>query len=154
MDSDATALENALAVLGQQHGTRLDGPQHQTEAQMRRTLEAQLGLDELTADRMVKKLAQTGRLVYSGSVEAGTEPGTSTTGPVISMPLTQTADGGQSLRTTAAPGVLMGLETGVPTDRVSDQPTEADREATPAPITMGEREALEHDRTEGYWRIG
>lgn len=150
MDSDATALENALAMLRQAYGAQLAGPQHHTLAQMRHTLEEQAGLDELMADRVVKKLAQTGRLVYVGSREAGTEPGTSTTGPVISMPMTQTADGGEPLRTTAEPAVLMGLETGVPAAETSD----VARGDTAAPLTVGEREVLDNDPTQGYWRIG
>src|SRR4051812_13824492 len=101
MDNDATTLQNALTVLRQQYGEQLAGPRRSTEAQMRHTLEKQMGLDELTADRVVKKLYETGRLVYMGEQDTGTEPGTSTTGPVISMPNTQSADGGMPLRTTA-----------------------------------------------------
>ena len=86
MDTDATALENALTVLRQDYGERLAGPLQAGEARMRHTLEQRMNLDELTADRVVKKLSQTGRLAYVGSVDSGTEPGTSTTGPVISMP--------------------------------------------------------------------
>ncbi len=107
MDSDATALQNALAVLRGQYGAQLAGPRQGTEAQMRHTLEQQMGLDELTADRMVKKLYETGKLVYMGSADQGTEPGTSTTGPVISMPLTPTSSG-EPLITTADPALVMG----------------------------------------------
>jgi len=196
MDTDATTLQNALSTLRQQHGEQLAGPRRRTEAQMRQTLQQHLGLDELAADRVVKKLYETGRLVYVGSADSGTEPGTSTTGPVISMPNTQSADGTMPLRTAASPAMIMGLvdqpgggdiaasavgaaAADVPmtgAGAVSRDPIRggdtgravaennsgatmgqlADTavEAAPAPITIGEREEVEDDRTQGYWRIG
>src|SRR5689334_18589120 len=108
MDNDATVLQNALAVLRQHYGEQLTGSRRTTEAQMRHTLQEQLGLDELAADRVLKQLSQTGRLVYMGNRDVGTEPGTSTTGPVISMPLTSTNTGAEPLITTATPALAMG----------------------------------------------
>jgi hypothetical protein len=196
MDSDATALQNALAVLRQDYGQRLAGPRRATEARMRHTLEQRMGLDELMADRVVKKLYETGQLAYIGSADSGTEPGTSTTGPVISMPNTQSADGGTPFRTTASPALIMGVVNDPGGGDVPAAPLGADAadvaltgagavsrdpirggdtgravaennegatlgqladtnvEAAPAPLTIGEREEAEDDRTNGYWRIG
>jgi hypothetical protein len=196
MDNDATALQNALAVLRQRHGERLSGPRRDTEAQMRRTLEQEMNLDELTADRVVKKLAGTGRLTYIGSADAGTEPGTSTTGPVISLPSTPSVAAGTPLITTADPALAMGSVRdpgggdvaasdlganaadvaltgagaqsrdpvrGGPLGRsvaennegaTMGQLADTTVESAPAPITIGEHEELEDDRTHGYWRIG
>jgi hypothetical protein len=165
MDSDVTTLRNALAVLRRQYGEQLAGPQRRTEAQMRHTLQEQMGLDEITADRVLIKLRDTGRLMYVGSAEVGTEPGTTTTGPVISMPGTQTAGVGGPLITTAAPDVVMGIVTDQDSDvsrRVAEnnegatmgQLGDTNVEAAPTPVTIGEREEVEADRTHGYWRIG
>jgi hypothetical protein len=195
MDSDATALQNALAVLRKQYGAQLAGPRQRTQAQMRHTLEEQMRLDELTADRLVKKLSETGQLVYMGSADQGTEPGPSTTGPVISLPMTPTS-GGNPLITTADPALVMGTvrdpgggdltaaqggaaagdaavsgagagsrdpirggdmgrtvaenNTGATMNQLAD----TNVESVPAPISIGEHEDVEDDRTQGYWRIG
>jgi hypothetical protein len=175
MDSDATALRQALGVLRQQYGDRLAGPQKRTQAEMRHTLQAQMGLDELTADSIVIKLRDTGRLSYVGSAEVGTEPGTTATGPVISEPLTQSGDGGAPLITTASPAMIMGVaqEEGgnvagdvakaVADDNRADYTTRGMNDAAVAdtraeagrpPLTIGEHEEAEGDRTQGYWRIG
>ena len=165
MDSDPTTLRNALAVLRQAYGEQLAGPQRRTEAQMRHTLQQQMGLDEITADNVLIKLRDTGRLVYVGSADVGTEPGTTSTGPVISMPGTQVAGVGGPLITTAAPGMLMGM--GNEEDRTvgrniaennegatMGQLGDTNVEAALAPVTMGEHEEVESDPTRGYWRIG
>ena len=160
MDSDATALQNALAVLRQYHGERLAGSRGSTEAQMRHTLVQQLGVDELTAGRVLKKLYETGRLVYVGSTARSSTPGTGTdddaepdttaTGPVISMPLTQSADTGAPLVTSASPAMVMGIVD----DRGGDVSQIVDTEdVAPGPIASGEG-AKEGDHTQGYWRIG
>jgi hypothetical protein len=197
MASDTSAtIEKALAVLRQQYGQKLDGPRMRTEARLRQTLQQKLNLDELTADRLMEKLFADGRLVYVGDQDQGTEPGTTTTGPVISMPNTQSADGGEPFRTTFSPAEMMGIvdnpgggdvEVGQAGSEasgmavtgagvVSDDPVrggDAGRmvtennegptmgqlgdtsvEAHPAPITRGEHEEVEGDRTHGYWRIG
>jgi hypothetical protein len=196
MDNDATTLQDALAVLRRHYGDRVTGAQRSTEAQMRHTLQEQMGLDELAADRVLKQLSQTGRVVYMGSRDVGSEPGTSTTGPVISMPLTSTNTSAEPLITTAAPALAMGsvndpgggavdasLSGAASSDvaltgagAVSADPVrggdvgravaennsgatmgqlaDTSVEPAPAPITIGEREEVEDDRTEGYWRIG
>jgi hypothetical protein len=165
MDNDATALQNALAVLRRQHGEHLSGPRRATEAQMRQTLQQQMGVDDLTADRVVKKLHQTGRLAYVGGADVGTEPGTTDTGPVISMPTTQSADGGRPLITTASPGLIMGVandpanDVGAITDENNEGATmgqlgDTNVEGGRPPVTIGEHEEVESDRTHGYWRIG
>lgn len=174
MDSDETTLQNALDVLRQHYGERLVGPQQSAEAQMRHTLEEQMGLDMLAADRVLTRLCLSGRLSYVDSTNTDTvvgtgttdtaEPGTTATGPVISMPLTQSADGGQPLITTASPGMLMG----VATERgggVNRGPENTEDEtlgwlvapavdAAPVPATTGEAEGAEGGRSQGYWRIG
>ena len=168
MDSDVTTLRNALAVLRQQYGEQLAGPQRRTQAQMRHTLQQQMGLDEIMADRVLIKLRDTGRIAYVGGADVGTEPGTTETGPVISMPGTQVAGVGGPLITTAAPGTLMGLGNEEERDIERNTTNVAENnegatmgqlgdtnvEAAPAPVTIGEHEEAESDRTHGYWRIG
>ena len=165
MDNDPTTLRNALSVLHQHYGEKLIGPLRHTQAEMRHTLQQELGLDEIMADRVLIKLRDTGRLAYVGSADTGTEPGTTTTGPVISMPGTQVGGVGGPLTTTAAPGMLMGM--GNDEDRgagpniaennegaTMGQLGDTSVEPTPAPVTIGEHEEVESDRTHGYWRIG
>jgi len=200
MDSDASnnaaTLQSALAALRQRFGQQLGGAQHHGEAQMRGVVMDALGLDEATADRVVKKLAQTGQLAYQGTREVGTEPGTSTTGPVISMPGTTVSAGVGEFVTTANPSMLMGTvnnpgggdvgaaQAGAPSSGEAVSPMGAvsadpirggdagrtvavnnqgatmgqlddtNVEARPQPITVGEREEIDNDRTEGFWRIG
>jgi hypothetical protein len=186
MDGDATTtLQNALDVLRQHYGEQVPGPQLSAEAQMRQTLEQQMGLSPLEADRVLKQLCISGRVVYVDSADAGAEAGTRTgtgatshgddargTGPVISMPLTQSADGGQPLITSASPAMLMGI-TGEQAGEVTRgeairgeaENTEGDTlgwlvapaiGATPAPepTTTGDDEEVEGNRAQGYWRIG
>src|SRR3954454_2208557 len=87
MDTDANVLNNALAVLRQQFGQQVAGAQKQGLGQMRQALEQQLGLDDVTADRVVKKLAETGRLRYVMTGDADDGPtGTTPVGPVASLP--------------------------------------------------------------------
>jgi hypothetical protein len=154
MDNNATALNKALSVLRQHHGEHLDGPQQRTQAQMRQTLQREMSLDEMAADRILTALTSSGRLVYVGGAEPDPIPEDETTGPVISMPLTQTADGGTPLITTASPALVMGIVDG------QDQagPIDTDTEAQPAPRKAGEdpeRDAqLEGDLAHGYWHIG
>lgn len=156
MDSDAT---NALGVLRQHHGEQLAGSRVHAEAQMRHTLEQQMGLDERTAERVLKKLYETGQLVYVSSTGGSSAPGTGTeddteadttaTGPVISMPLTQSADGGAPLITSASPAMIMGIvdEQGGDVGQIVDN-----EEAGSA--TVRQDEEVEGDRAQGYWRIG
>ncbi|MGA7731772.1 MAG: hypothetical protein WCD37_10945 [Chloroflexia bacterium] len=151
MDSDQTALQNALDVLRQHHGTQLSGPQQRGEAEMRHTLKQELGCDTATAERILKQLTTTGRLAYVGSAEGDSLPISDGTGPVISMPLTQSADGGAPLITTASPALIMGIvdKPGGDVGDIVDTHEEDEREAT----TVGEREKVGGERTQGYWRI-
>ncbi|HEY0071376.1 MAG TPA: hypothetical protein VGE04_15530 [Chloroflexia bacterium] len=176
MDSDATTLQNALDVLRQQYGEQLSGPQAGTEAQIRSTLQQQLNLDPLGADRVLKGLYESNRLVYVGAEDEGSEEGNRTgddrtaddargTGPVISMPLTQSADGGQPLITTASPAMLMGISSdqGGEANRAEAESTEGDTlgwlvapaiEEGSRPSTSEDNQDVEGNRTQGYWRIG
>ena len=92
MDSEATMLNNALAAIRQQFGDQLRGPMRRTQAEMRRAVQTALGADELAADRLVKKLAETGRLVYVGGADDDRDTA-GATGPVISMPGVTNATG-------------------------------------------------------------
>src|SRR5690349_12608595 len=97
MEQDAQTLESAIAALQQRFGTQLSGPMDRTQAQMRAALSEQMGVDDLQADRIVKKLTEVGRLRYGG---AGMDDDTvvpAGTGPVISMPGTTTAQSGEQI---------------------------------------------------------
>jgi hypothetical protein len=108
---------------------------------MRHTLKQELGLDAAATEALLKKLTVTGRLVYVGSAEGGPLPVPDSTGPVISMPLTQSADGGAPLITAVSPKLVMGVvenqEEGVSDIADADTGEEADLESS-----------------QGYWRIG
>lgn len=180
MDSDATTLQNAVDLLRQRYGERLPGSQVDAEAQMRRTLEQQMGLDMLAADRVLKRLCLSGQLAYVDSAGTGTEAGTdagtgavddseantTATGPVISMPLTQSADVGQPLITSASPAMLMGITNDTNQDgdiaRAEDPNPDGDTlgwlvapaiDEGPTPDTTGGNEDG-GGRAQGYWRIG
>lgn len=158
MDNDATTLQKALDTLRQHYGPQLNGPQHGTEGQMRDTLQQQMAIDMSTADDLVDKLCETGQLVYVDTFDAmtggggeggsGTSEGTTTTGPVISMPLTQSADGGAPLITTASPAMVMGIVDYQGGD--VGRTVEAGPESLPA-SDVGEAESVS---AQGYWRIG
>ncbi len=117
---------------------------------MRHTLEQEIGLNSSTAANVLKKLTITGRLVYVVSAEGGPLPIPDGTGPVISMPLTQSADGGTPLITAVSPALIMGIvdKQGSGVGDIVD----TDAEAAPEPATGGEY--AEGERTHGYWRIG
>jgi hypothetical protein len=87
MDNDAMVLQNALRVLREQHGAQLDAAGRGMEPELRHTLQQQMGLDEPAADRVVKKLYQTGRL---GALDAGEADETSAnvTPPTEGAPVT------------------------------------------------------------------
>lgn len=183
MNTDATALQNALDVLRRHYGERLAGARQRTEDQMRNTLAQELGVDQLGAAFVLKRLCQTGQLEYVGNTGTGTgtgtgtdtgedtgsgvaaEPGASATGPVISMPLTQTAEVGRPLITTASPAMLMGITNEQGGDAAPDQADAVEGETlgwllAPA-VEPGEvhtatedREQNEGEHAEGYWRIG
>lgn len=177
MDTDATALQNALDVLRRHYGERLAGAQQGTEDQMRNTLAQELGVDQLGAAFVLKRLCQTGQLEYVGNTGTATdtsddtgsgvapEPGASATGPVISMPLTQTAEAGRPLITTASPAMLMGITNEQGGDAEQDQADAVEGETlgwllAPAvepgevQTATGDPEQTEGDHAEGYWRIG
>lgn len=86
MDMDVQALNQALNVLRQRFGDRLAGSITDAQAQMRRTLEQQMGIDEIASDRLVKELTHIGQLVYHGSGAADDDTVVAGTGPVISLP--------------------------------------------------------------------
>lgn len=100
MDTDAQALDRALGVLHQQYGDRLAGSIGDTQAQMLRTLQQQMGVDEVVADRLVKELTHLGRLTYRGG--NGGDGDDAGTGPVISMPGTTTGQSGEEFVVPAA----------------------------------------------------
>lgn len=171
MDNDSTALQNAISVLRQQYGEQLAGPRQRTEAQMLQTLQQQLGLDGAAAEHVVKKLYDSGQLTYVAGSDSGSEDGTDTedtpsdTGPVISMPSTQSADGGAPLITTVSPAMLMGIvneeggDVGSYVTEDNDEPgmgdvgiADTNIEAAPTKGTTGGRGDMEG--MQGYWRIG
>src|SRR5690242_5819440 len=82
MDVNPQELEAAVAVLQQQFGNRLEGSIEDTQVQMRRTLEQALGVDEVAADRLVKQLTHTGRLVYRGGAGEADDAGTGLMAPL------------------------------------------------------------------------
>lgn len=150
MDSDETALQNALDVLRQHYGTQLYAPQQRGEVEMRHTLRQELGVDAAMAERILKKLTVRGRLEYVGSAEGDPSLIADGTGPVISMPLTQSADGGAPLITAASPALIMGIvdKQGSGVSEIVDSGTES----APEPDTV--EGYADGERTQGYWRIG
>ncbi len=133
MDTDATVLEQALGVLRTQFNGRVAGSLRDGQVTMRKAVEAQLGIDELAADRIVKKLSETGRVQYIGG-ETDTDPTAGGgTGPILTMPGTTTSSGigPMTLPTTAAlslgtinnpAGVVGGPITGVAAAAAADAP--------------------------------
>lgn len=83
MDTDARALATALTTLQQQYGSQFKGSMDHAQAQMRHTLEDKMGIDELSADRLVKKLIETGRLRYNVTDQDEDANITTDTGPMI-----------------------------------------------------------------------
>lgn len=165
MNSDTTTPQSALSVLRQQYGEHLNGPQESTETQMRDTLKQNMSLDEQGADRVIKELSQNGQLVYIPTEDEETSTDTSGTGPVISMPNTQSADGGAPLITTASPAMLMGITDdsngstggdfagsaeGDTVERLGD----INYEALPGSGTVADLERVGSRDPRGYWRIG
>ncbi|MBF6611703.1 MAG: hypothetical protein IVW55_01065 [Chloroflexi bacterium] len=160
MHSDAT-LESALGVLRQHYDSKLAGSRERTEAQMRHTLREQLGLDETSAAQLLRQLCDTGRLQYVvGTGQTVEKDASSTTGPVISMPGTQSGGGGGELITTASPAMILGA--------VDYEGGDVNRglEDASLPATTGEYEGDNNSEAEnkdgriaaqaaaGYWRIG
>ena len=96
---DAAGLERAHTALREQYGDRLAAPRSQMQPVLRRTLEQHLGLDEVSADRLVTELYQLGRL----------GPQTENTGPdappatTVEIPNLQTPASSTGL----APGILL-----------------------------------------------
>jgi hypothetical protein len=109
VDTDATVLQQAPTALRAQHGDRLDGPRQQIEPELRRTLQEQMGLDESAADRVVKKLYQTGQI---GAKEEGEvrETSTNVAPPAEGAPVTVALPSLQAPAPTAtgAAGVALG----------------------------------------------
>ena len=105
MDSDARALETALATLQQQYGGQFKGSMQGAQAQMRHTLEDKMGIDELSADRLVKKLIETGRLRYNVTDRDEDANVTTDTGPVIPVVGTTQAQGAGPVTVPATPAI-------------------------------------------------
>ncbi len=160
MDS-GTTLESALGVLRQHYDSKLAGSRERTEAQMRHTLKEQLGLGETAAGQLLRQLCDTGRLQYvAGTGQAVEQDESSTTGPVISMPGTQSGGGGGELITTASPAMILGA--------VDYEGADVNRgledAALPAAHTGYESEnnrdsedkgeSIAAQAAAGYWRIG
>ncbi len=95
MDTDARALQTALNTLRQQYGDRLEGSLGDTQDDLRRTLEQQIGADPATADRLVKKLTESGRLRFVTEDVDDEDTGVPATGPVLAIPGTTTAQSGE-----------------------------------------------------------
>jgi hypothetical protein len=151
MDSDAPTLQSALEVLQRHFGERLSGPRQSAETQMRNTLQQELGLDEARAGDVLKELSATDRLAYVEDADIGSTAGAGETGPVISMPLTQSADGGTPLITAISPAMVMGIVDQPGAD--VGQIVESD-EAEPPPTAAVEGEEAGADSAQGHWRIG
>src|SRR5690242_16714174 len=105
MDSDARALETALATLQQQYGGQFKGSMQGAQAQMRHTLEEKMGIDELSADRLVKKLIETRRLRYNVTDQDEDANVTSDTGPMIPVVGTTQAQGAGPVTVGATPAI-------------------------------------------------
>jgi len=117
MDNDANVLNNAVARLQQQFGNQVPGSREQGLATMSRAIQAQLGLDDLTADRVVKKLADVGRLRYVMTGEDDDTPAVTPIGPVASLPGVYTSSGSGELIVPAAQALgTASVLGGVPTD--------------------------------------
>ncbi|HUS15431.1 MAG TPA: hypothetical protein VM536_10490 [Chloroflexia bacterium] len=121
MDTNANTLEQALGAIRSQFGNRLQASLRDGQVQMRRLVEQQLGLDELSADRVVKRLAETGRLTYAGGSGggggevlrapiggAGRALGDPAVPPVAAMPGNSVAQTGGPLLVPLAPAVADG----------------------------------------------
>lgn len=111
MDTNAQALEQALGVLREQFQGQLAGGMKGGLVTMRQALQTRLGIDELEADRVVKKLAETGRLRYMGGAatddDAVNVMGTAT-GPALIIPGTTAAQGGGPVAVPATTALAMG----------------------------------------------
>jgi hypothetical protein len=105
MDTDARALETALATLQQQYGSQFKGSMQSSQAQMRQTLEAKMGIDELSADRLVKKLIETGRLRYAVTDQDEDPNVTTDTGPIIPVVGTTQAQGAGPVTVPVTPAI-------------------------------------------------
>src|SRR6476620_7962866 len=109
MDTNAQALEQALAVLREQYQGHLAGAMRAGLVTMRQTLQTRMGIDELEADRVVKKLAETGRLRYMGGEDDDEVNVMRTgTGPELVIPGTTAAQGGGPVVVPATTALAMG----------------------------------------------
>ena len=184
MDTDATVLEQALGALRAQFHGRVAGSLRDGQVAMRKAVEARLGIDELAADRIVKKLSETGRVQYMGGAAFADPTAGGGAGPILTMPGTTSSAGlgPVTLPTSAAlslgainnpTGVIGGPVTGVAAAAAADAPANAaegglggshvaaaqaaeDRSGA----TMGQlgdtnvEGPRPEDATGGYWRIG
>lgn len=133
MDTDATVLEQALGVLREQFNGQVAGSFRDGQVTMRKAVEARLGLDELAADRVVKKLSETGRMQYVGGTTDSDPTAGGGAGPILTMPGTTSSEGlgPLTMSTTAAlslgainnpAGVIGGPVTGVAAAAAADAP--------------------------------
>ena len=133
MDTDATVLEQALGVLREQFNGRVAGSLRDGQVTMRKAVEARLGLDELAADRIVKKLSETGRVQYVGGADDSDPTAGGGAGPILTMPGTTSSAGlgPVTVPVTAAlslgainnpAGVVGGPVTGVAAAAAADAP--------------------------------
>jgi len=104
MDTDATVLEQALGALRAQFNGRVAGSLREGQVAMRKAVEARLGIGELDADRIVKKLSETGRVQYMGGEAPADLTAGGGAGPILTMPGTTSSAGlgPVTLPTTAA----------------------------------------------------
>jgi len=160
MDTDANVLNNALAILRQQFGQQVAGAQKQGLGQMRQAVAQQLGLDDVAADRVVKKLAQTGRLRYVMTGDADDDvTGTTPVGPVASLPgvYTGSTGGTGQMVVPAAQGLAAAEVLGdIPTDGGIVRGAEPDVGTARSATAAGEqRDAGEPlGPADLSWRIG
>jgi len=132
MDVNPQELEAAAAVLRQQFGNRLEGSLEHTQVQMRRALEQALGLDEVAADRLVKQLTHTGRLVYQGGTGDVDDAGTGLMAPLPGT--VANADGDPRVVPPPGIGGAAGPDMAGPTAGMVTAPATANTSLAAAPM--------------------
>jgi hypothetical protein len=106
MENDVDALHKALSLLREKHSGQPGDPRHVGQGELRRTLQAGMGLDELTADRVVKKLHETGRIVYADAGDVDSAAEVDRGGLLLLMPESKAPLAESQLLTTTLPGLL------------------------------------------------
>jgi len=110
MDIDATTLQNALDVLQKRFGAQSGGGHGVTEAEISQVLQEQMHVDELTADRVITKLYETGQLATPGKARTKHDQDTDSAsgGILIAMPGSEVVLAESELLTMTLPGLLPG----------------------------------------------